>query len=83
MQINTVFQLYAEKMFRPEAFESAAKMLMIPELIAYQLTGVQVAEYSNCSTTGLLDARSRDWSDTIISKLGLPRHIFTEISHSR
>ena len=76
---NTIFQLAAEKMKRPEMLRRAARMLMMPELITFLLTGVAAGEYSICSTTGLLDARKRDWDLDLILALGLPERIFGTI----
>ena len=47
-------------------------MLLIPDLIAYWLTGEQRAERTNASTTGLLDVVDHGWNDSLRSKLGLP-----------
>jgi sugar (pentulose or hexulose) kinase len=79
MTFNTIFQLVAEKMKGPERLKHAARMLMMPELIAFMLTGEAVSEYSDSSTTGLLDARRRDWAWDLIRTLGLPERIFGEI----
>lgn len=79
MTFNTIFQLMAEKMKRPRILERAARMLMIPELITFLLTGQAVGEYSACSTTGLLNAKNRDWDMDLIHTLGLPERIFGEI----
>jgi rhamnulokinase len=79
MVFNTIFQLAAEKMKRPEMLRRAARMLMMPELITFLLTGVAAGEYSICSTTGLLDARKRDWDLDLILALGLPERIFGTI----
>jgi len=79
MVFNTLFQLAAEKMKRPEMLRRAARMLMMPELITFLLTGEAAGEYSISSTTGLLDARKRDWDLDLIRTLGLPERIFGKI----
>jgi len=79
MTFNTIFQLVAEKMNRPEMLQQAVRMLMMPELITFLLTGQAASEYSESSTTGLLDARKRDWDRDLIRQLGLPDRIFGEI----
>ncbi|WP_454851174.1 rhamnulokinase [Promicromonospora soli] len=48
----------------------AEQLLLIPDLITYRLTGRRVAEVTNASTTGLLDARSRTWSAELLDRLG-------------
>jgi len=80
MTFNTIFQLVAEKMKRPEMLDRAARMLMIPELITYLLTGEAVSEYSACSTTGLLNAKARDWDMDLVRTLGLPERIFGPVN---
>ena len=80
LTFNTVFQLVAERMKRPEMLKKADRMLLVPELIVFMLTGQAAAEYSICSTTGLLDARKRDWDAGLIRTLGLPEKIFGKIN---
>ena len=72
--INTIFQLAAAP---PPA--GAATLLMLPDLLAYWLTGEIGAEATNASTTGLFDVRAGAWSDTLIGRLGLPRTIFPAV----
>lgn len=48
----------------------AAGLLLIPDLVTYRLTGQRVAEVTNASTTGLLDARSRTWAVGLLDRLG-------------
>ncbi|WP_433373894.1 rhamnulokinase [Actinoplanes sp. CA-142083] len=69
LPFNTVYQLVAA-LGTPQ-FEAAQQMLLIPDLLAYWLTGELGAEYTNASTTELLDVRTRDWSLSLISALGL------------
>ena len=79
MTFNTIFQLVAEKMNRPEMLQQAVRMLMMPELITFLLTGQAASEYSESSTTGLLDAKKHDWDRHLIRTLGLPERIFGRI----
>lgn len=79
MEINTAFQLLSLKENRPALLERADKLLLMPDLFLYLLTGKKIAEYSIASTTQLLDAKNRTWSEEVISALGLPRHLFPEI----
>ena len=79
MEINTVFQLLSLVERRPELLERADSLLMMPDLFHYMLTGVKTTEYSIATTTQLMDARKRKWSEDIIQKLGLPKHIFGEV----
>ncbi|RZU13423.1 rhamnulokinase [Kribbella rubisoli] len=73
LPFNTIYQLTAE------ALEGAANLLMIPDLLGYWLTGEIGVERTNASTTQLFDVRSREWSDELISRVGLPRRVFPEL----
>lgn len=70
---NTVYQLLA---VQKETLSQAAEMLMLPEYFAYLLTGQKMREYTNASTTNLVDAAARDWDWQLIDKLQLPRRLF-------
>jgi rhamnulokinase len=52
---------------------------MIPDLMAYWLTGHKITERTNASTTGLLDIRSGQWDDNLITRLGLPPTLFPTV----
>ncbi len=79
-KFNTVYQLLALKKEHPEQLEQAERMLMIPDYLQYLLTGKAVQEYTNATTTALVNAKTKDWDDELIEKLGLPRRIFNEIA---
>lgn len=76
---NTIYQLWALKKEHPEQLEKAATFLMMPEYINYRLTGNIVHEYTDSSTTALLDAAAKDWDFDLIEKLGLPKRIFGKL----
>ena len=76
---NTIYQLWALKKEHPEQLERAAHFLMVPEYINYRLTGKIVHEYTDSSTTALLDAAKKDWDFDLIEKLGLPKRIFGKL----
>jgi rhamnulokinase len=71
LPFNTVYQLAATPMLR-----HAATMLLIPDLLAYWLTGQVGAEVTNASTTSLFDVRAQAWATRLIEKAGLPPRIF-------
>lgn len=73
LPFNTVYQLAAEP---AERLGVAARMLLLPDLLAYWLTGSVRAEVTNASTTGLLDVRTRTWDLALAEELGLPGHLF-------
>lgn len=76
---NTIYQLMSLKKKCPEILEKAEHMLMIPDYLEYRLTGMMAQEYTNATTTGLVNAIDRNWDFDIIDKLGFPRRIFEKI----
>ena len=76
---NTIYQLWALKKEHPEQLEKAEHFLMVPEYLNFRLTGKIVHEYTDSSTTSLLDAAAKDWDWELIDKLGLPRRIFGKL----
>ncbi|HCE44697.1 MAG TPA: rhamnulokinase [Lentisphaeria bacterium] len=78
MQLNTIFQLFAHKNQHPEDLRDST-FLMIPDVLSYMLCGQVECEYTDASTTQLLDARTGGWDFELIEKLGIPRSIFPKI----
>ncbi len=78
-KFNTVYQLLALKKEHPEQLEQAAAMLMIPDYLNYRLTGKMAQEYTNATTTALVNAETKDWDQELIRTLGLPGKIFQKI----
>ena len=79
MWFNTILQLYSMKRSNSSLLREAKTLLLTPDLLNYFLSGVKTTEYSIASTTQLMDANTKQWSDLIIDKLNLPREIFTDI----
>lgn len=79
MEINTLYQLQAIQTQQPYLLEFAHKLLMMPDLFTYLLCGTKLAECSAASTTQLLEAASRSWSEEIIRTAGIPRSLFSEV----
>ena len=71
LPFNTIHQLAAET-----RLAAARRLLMIPDLLAYWLTGEQGAEVTNASTTQLLDVRTRTWATSLIEKIGVEPGLF-------
>ena len=74
LQINTACQLVAAS--RAGQLDGAETLLLIPDLLAYWLTGEAGAELTNASTTQLYDPRAGTWAWDVIERLGLPRGLF-------
>lgn len=76
---NTVFQLYSLVQKRPWLLERADQMLLTPDLFNYFLTGEKKAEYTMVSTTQMMDAEHKVWSDRVLEALQIPSKILPEI----
>jgi rhamnulokinase len=74
LPFNTIYQLAAD-----ERLTEADRLLLVPDLLARWLTGAEVAERTNASTTGLLDVRTGRWDEQLIAALGLPRGLFADL----
>jgi rhamnulokinase len=73
LPFNTLYQLAAEPAL------DGRRALLVPDLLGYWLTGRQVAEETNASTTGLLDARTGGWSPPLLEALGLPHGLLPDV----
>lgn len=71
---NTIYQLYADK--KNGKLEKAKYFLMMPEYLSFKLTGVCKNEYTNATTTGLVNAKTKTWDNDILSALDLPSELF-------
>jgi rhamnulokinase len=71
---NSIYQLAVDH--EAGVIDDTTRMLMLPDLLGFWLTGEQVAERTNASTTGLLDLGTGTWNATLIDKLSLPRSLF-------
>lgn len=74
---NTIYQLCADR--EAGRLEGVTDFLMIPEYLLYKLTGVKVKEYTNATTTGLVNAGSGEFDPEITDALGLPRQLFPKL----
>ena len=77
MNINTLVQLHAH--VRAGLPPGARRLLMIPDLCHHALCGSTKGEYTDASTTQLLDVRTRSWADDLFSRLGLPLELMPEL----
>lgn len=73
---NTVYQLMAVKQQTPELLQRAKTLLMLPDYFGFRLTGNKLSEYTNGSTTQLVDPATFQWDKELIQKLGYPEDIF-------
>ncbi|NLZ80205.1 MAG: rhamnulokinase [Clostridiales bacterium] len=77
---NSIYQLMAIKETTPELMENAESLLMIPDYFNYLLTGEKCSEYTNATTTQLVNINTNDWDHDLIETLGYKKEIFEEIS---
>ena len=78
LNFNTVYQLYCDK--ESGRLDNAEYYLMMPEYLSYTLTGGIKNEYTNATTTGMVNANQKTWDMDIIKKLGLPERLFGTLS---
>jgi rhamnulokinase len=74
---NSIYQLAVDQ--EAGVIDDTTRMLMLPDLLGFWLTGEQIGERTNASTTGLLDVSTGSWNATLIDKLSLPRSLFPSL----
>ncbi len=79
MQLNSLCQLYAMKLAGAPALEIADKLLFMPDLFNYWLTGAQVSELSIASTSQFYNPVEKRWATEVFDRLGLPKRILPDI----
>jgi rhamnulokinase len=79
MFFNTIFQVLSEVVRGAPALASAARLLFIPDLLQYWLSGVSANERTIASTSQIYNPRGKTWSTEVIEALGLPPRIFGDI----
>jgi rhamnulokinase len=77
LPFNTLYQLAAER--SGPLWRQAAHVVLLPDLLCYWLTGALGTEVTNASTTGLLDARTGDWSPVVAEALGFDLSVFAPL----
>ena len=76
---NSIYQLYCDK--KEGRLEQASDFMMIPEYLLYRLCGVKKKEFTNATTTGLINHETLKFDKEIIERLGLPTKLFTDLYH--
>lgn len=80
MQLNTLYQILADKWSGSVAQENAERFLMIPDIFHWLLSGVESNEFTDSTTTQFFDPVKNDWAKGMLEKFGIPTHIFKETS---
>ncbi len=78
MRINTLYQLLS--MADSPVLDIAETFLTAPDLLNYWLTGAKVCEFTNATTTQMLNPATKDWARDMLNKLNIPTHILPEIA---
>lgn len=79
LNFNTLYQLLWTKANHPEWLDDASALLQIPDYLGYLLTGVMAQEYTNATTTNMVSATTRTWSEEIIRSCRFPSCLFTPL----
>ncbi len=79
MPINTIYQLFAATRQSPSAIDEASRFVMIPDLFNYWLTGEVCCEFTDASTTQLINPRTRTWAAGLMERLKLPARLAAPI----
>lgn len=80
MDFNTVFQLLSLKENRPYILEEADKLLFMPDLLNYMLSGVKSTEFSIATTSQMVDLKTNNWSEEILDTFGIKKDLLTDIA---
>ena len=72
MPINTLYQLFAAQRDTPSVLAAAKQLVTIPDLFHYWLTGNAVCEFTNATTTQLVDPVRRNWATDLMQRINLP-----------
>jgi rhamnulokinase len=75
MPINTLYQLFAARVNTPGILNAAQQLVTIPDLLNYWLTGNVVCEFTNATTTQMVDPRRRCWATDVLDRLQLPSRL--------
>ncbi len=76
---NTIYQLMAIKMQQPDYLKQAKSLLMIPDYFHFKLSGKKVQEYTEATTTQLINVETKDWDYELIERLGFNKQLFQKI----
>lgn len=79
LSFNTIYQLISDNEIRQDIFKQAKTLLLIPDFFNFLLTGKKYNEYTDASTSQLINAETKNWDRDLMDKLGIPQHIFQNI----
>ncbi len=79
MPFNSIFPVYGRRQTEPGMFAPGSRLLFLPDLLHYWLSGAMITESSIASTSSMLDVQSGDWDYELIESLGIPTSILGPI----
>jgi len=79
LQINSLYQLLAMNERDPELLAQAHRFLMVPDFFHWCLSGSRVVEFTNATTTQMLNATTRDWAFDMLRKFEIPTDMFPDV----
>lgn len=74
--LNTLFQLYETYLRDPDLVARTRTFLMLPEYLNFLLTGIKMNEYTNATTTNMINCESGTWDEKILDLIGFPKEAF-------
>ena len=77
--MSSIFHLYELKKKRAPQYESACKFLLLPDLLNFFLTGISSNEYTQATTSIMLNQLEKKWEDKIFDRLGFNKDIFCDM----
>jgi len=80
MQLNTLYQLLAMVCAKSPILDIAKTFVTVPDLLNYWLCGEITNEFTNATTTQCLDPIKRDWSQPVLEAMGIPTHLFGQVT---
>ena len=80
MEFNTLYQLLAMKLARSPLLDVAERLLLIPDLFHWLLTGEKANEFTDASTTQFYNPKTKTWANELLAKFGLPTNILGPIA---
>jgi rhamnulokinase len=79
MSINSLYQLYSMRLAHSAALDNAARLLFMPDLLNYWLTGIERNEVTIASTSQMYDPRARCFASDMLERLGMPSRIVGDL----
>ena len=78
-QVNGLYRLFSEQVRTPKILQAAEKLVTIPDLFNFWLTGIAACEFTNATTMQFYSLRQHDWARDLLARLGIPTHFLTDI----